>query len=128
MLGKRIVFAHGKQREMLLDFVSRKNMTQLNAAKILCVTRSSLRNWIHEKRTLPEEVFKRVLHIYPDLDIYSAHVCNMLDADWGQKKGGQKCYVIVREKYGGGEFARRRSAGGRNSIKRRLERIKELLW
>lgn len=127
MTGERIVFVHGKQREMLLGFISSIDKTQLGAAKMLGVPRSSLKNWICEKRTLPAGIFKKILRICPDLSPFSKHVLEIRDADWGRRKGGQNCYVVILKKYGENELARRRRAGGRSSIKQRLDLISSKL-
>lgn len=123
----RLVFAQGKQREMLLRFVSSSSKTQLAAAKRLGVPRSTLRNWINEKRTLPEDIFKKILHICPDLNHFSADVVEVRDGDWGRRKGGRNCYAVLQRRYGEKEFMRRRRAGGRNSIKQRLATINRRL-
>ncbi len=119
----RIVFTKGKQNELLLEFILRSNKTRLAAAEMLGVSRHSLKNWIYEKRTLPEGVFKQILRICPDLKYFSRHVDRVLDANWGRRKGGQNCYPVLLKKYGEPELMRRRKAGGRNSIRHRLELI-----
>ena len=122
-LMDRIIFTKGKQREMLLDFISGSHKTQLAAAKQLVVPRSSLRNWVNEKRTLPADIFKKILRNRHDLSRFSNYVQEVRDGNWGRKKGGQNCYLVIRKKYGEDELDRRRQAGGRSSIKQKLNLI-----
>lgn len=119
----RLVFVEGKQGELLREFALRKNLTRAASAKMLGVTESSLKNWVGEKRTLPAGIFMEILRRQPDLGGFSRHILKVLDAEWGRRKGGQRCYAAIMKKYGENELARRRRAGGASTIKQRLEQI-----
>ncbi len=112
---------------MLLEFVSRKDKTQPAAAELLGIPKYSFRNYIREKRTLPEGIFKKILDIFPELNSFSKDISELRDANWGRQKGGKKCYEVIWKKYGEPELARRRLVGGKNSIRQRLERIRNTL-
>ena len=119
----RLVIVRGKQKEMLLEFISHNGKSQLAAAKALGVPRRSLRNWLNETRTLPENIFKKIVQGCKSSAIFSKYICEILDANWGRAKGGKICHAVLLKKYGEGEFVRRRLAGGKASIKQRLEKI-----
>jgi hypothetical protein len=123
----RIVIIQGKQKEMLQEFIFHNGKSQIAAAKALGVPRRSLRNWLNEERTLPEDIFKKIVRGCPASANFSKNVCKVLDANWGRAKGGKKCYAVLQKKYGEGEFLRRRLAGGKASIKLRLETIVDKL-
>ncbi len=123
----RIVFEPGKQRAILLNFISNRKMTQLAVAKSLGIPRSTFKNWIHENRTIPADIYKKILQVSPDLNSFSKHVYGVLDANWGRRKGGQNCYAVLRRKYGETELLKRKRNGGKRSIERRLNRIRSKL-
>ena len=123
----RIVIVRGKQKELLLEYISHNGKSQLAAAKVLGVPRRSLRNWLNETRTLPEDIFKKIVRGCLPSANFSKYVCKVLDANWGRAKGGKNCYTVLQKKYGEEEFIRRRLAGGKASIKQRLEQITRLL-
>jgi hypothetical protein len=119
----RIVIKRGKQKEMLLAFISHNGKSQLAAAKALGVPRRSLRNWLNETRTLPDDIFKKIVRGCPASANFSEYICKVLDANWGRAKGGKNCYTTLKKKYGEEEFVRRQLAGGKASIKLRLREI-----
>lgn len=120
---ERIVFIPGKQREMVLGFISHTGKSQVKAAKLLGVPRRTLRNWINETRTIPAGIFGKMIHACPELKIFSSSIRKVLDANWGRTKGGKNCYAVLRKKYGEDELMRRKRSGGAASIKLRLEKI-----
>jgi len=75
----RIVMAPGKQREMLLDFISHNGESQLAAAKLLGVPRRSLRNWLNEQRTIPADLFNKITKRRHSSTNFSEHVREVLD-------------------------------------------------
>ena len=119
----RVVIIRGKQKEMLREFILHNGKSQMAAAKVLGVPRRSLRNWLNETRTLPGDIFKKIVRGCPSSENFSKFICDILDANWGRAKGGKNCYAVLQKKYGEDEFVRRRLAGGKASIKLRLEQI-----
>jgi hypothetical protein len=72
-------------------------------------------------------IFKKIKHNHPLSKKFSHSVRNVLDDNWGRAKGGMSCCKVLRERYGEQEFVKRRSAGGKASIKKKLERITKQL-
>jgi len=86
----KIVFKKLYQRKILLDVISRENLSQRKLAKLVEVSRSGIRHWIKEDRLLPESVFSQIVKLFPWTRMYKNHIINKLPSNWGQTKGGVK--------------------------------------
>lgn len=86
----RIQFEKGKQREFL-DLV-RQRIRAPSFREMLhfgfSMTESSLKNYLIERRLMPEELFEEMLHLAKlsreDFDF------DLVEDNWGQVKGGRK--------------------------------------
>jgi len=87
--ANRLLFKVGYQRKFLLTLIKNHGLTQRKLSKKLEVNRNTLKNWIGEKRLLPENMFQKCLQIEPELSNYLKFVNVKLPSNWGQIKGGK---------------------------------------
>lgn len=70
--------------------MTRNFLSQKELACLLNVKTRTLKNWIYEKNTLPEEKYKKLIKIEPSLQKFNLWIIKFLDKNWGAIKGGQK--------------------------------------
>jgi len=85
----RTVLKEGFQKKLLSEIMLKNNLSQRRLAKILNVSRSSIKNWKNEKRLLPKEVFTKLLNIFPKFKMYNRYILTELPRNWAQIKGGK---------------------------------------
>lgn len=85
----RIVLKEGFQKKLLGEIMLKNNLSQRKLAKILNVSRSSIKNWKNEERLLPKEIFIKVLNLFPRFKIYNKYILTELPRNWAQIKGGK---------------------------------------
>lgn len=85
----RLRFVSGQQTKLLRDFLRYNNLSINSAAKLLSVGKTTFKNWLGEKRTLPENTFSSILKMTPSLKIYKDKIEANLPENWGKIRGGK---------------------------------------
>lgn len=85
----RLRFNDGKQRDFLIKYIEHKTYrSQKDLAFALKVKRGTLKNWINEKTTLPNNIFEKICFGFKDGEKFNKFIVQKLPLNWGEKKGG----------------------------------------
>jgi transcriptional regulator with XRE-family HTH domain len=117
--ANRIQFKKNYQKRFFATLINRLKVSQRKLAEKLNVSRRTLRNWMNEKRLIPENILFKCLKLLPELSSYKKFVINTYPENWGQIKGGK-----IRGKMKSNLTRRIRIRGFRNAnlktVKRRI--------
>lgn len=89
-MSVRLLFVKGKQRNFLKNFLEINNLTLNPATELLNIGRTTFKEWLKERYTLPHEIFSKICEMTPQLNIYENEIKERLSSNWGQVKGGRK--------------------------------------
>ena len=88
-LHRRLKFVEGKQKELLQKYINYKEFSsQKYQARLLKINKSTLKNWMSERLTLPELVFEKICFDFKRGDFYRRFIVKRLNSNWGRKRGG----------------------------------------
>jgi len=88
-MQNRLKFIKGQQRKFLKNFLKSNGLSGSSGAKFLGVGKTTFKQWIRERHTLPENVFFAICEKTPALKICKDKVVRKLPENWGQVKGGK---------------------------------------
>lgn len=94
----RLKFQKGKQKEFFLKIKKLKNCDWKNLATFLNINFETLREWVKERRYIPEDIFVKIINLYPQLKIYENYIIEKKENNWGQIKGGLSGGKAIKEK------------------------------
>ena len=88
-LHKRLKFIEGKQKELFEKYMEYCGVSsQRELAKLLEVNRSTLKNWMNERLTLPCVIFEKICFEFKEANEFNKFITQSLPDNWGAKKGG----------------------------------------
>lgn len=96
-MSYRLKFYRGQQRQLLLDFFRYRKLSISSAAKTFSVSKTTIKKWINEERTLPKEVFSYITKIDPKLRRYQNKIEKKLPENWGKIKGGRSRVKNIKD-------------------------------
>ena len=69
----------------------------VQTAQSLNISRTTLRHWLGETRTLPKDAFSIMCDSNPKLKVYRRHILSELPENWGQIKGGKNKASLTQD-------------------------------
>jgi len=113
---QRIKFPLGGQREFLGEVIKKLNSPSLRAIKQFGIDTkySALKNYYTESRLIPQDLYETLCHLarIEKEDLKT----QILENNWGQKKGGKKGIMKMRKKHKG-KLKEWRGKGGKQKGK-----------
>jgi len=98
----RLKFKKGYQSNLLKQFkLAMAFSKNREMAFFFEVKEKTLKNWINERNTLPEQIFNQIIETKPKFKKFTKFIIKNLDDNWGAIKGGmvrtqEKQQVILR--------------------------------
>ena len=88
-MNYRLQFKKSFQEKLFLDIISKEKLSQRKLAKLLGISRNTIKNWYREERLLPETIFVNLNKMFPWTETYSKFLLDKVPSNWGQIKGGK---------------------------------------
>ena len=88
----RVIFAKGKQKELLVSYKKQHNLSWLNVCNKLGVKLSALHDWVYEKNALPLDVFEKT-----GGNVYRRFILETKEENWGRVIGGKNSLGSLKQ-------------------------------
>ncbi len=88
----RVIFAKGKQKELLVSYKKRHKLSWLDVCNKLGVKFSALHDWSYEKNSLPLDVFEKM-----GGSDYRKFILEIREENWGRVMGGKNSVGSLKQ-------------------------------
>ena len=88
-LHQRLKFTEGKQKELFKKYmIHRRISSQEELARLLSINRSTLKNWMNERLTLPYSIFEKICFEFKEANEFNKFITHSLPTTGGLKREG----------------------------------------
>lgn len=84
----RYILSKGKQQELLINTKVALKLSWRRLAEKLGISYTTIREWRDEKWSIKQDVFNKIISLYPKYGYYEKYIIEVREDTWGQKVGG----------------------------------------